>query len=203
MDFLSLFFYRLPQDYIPKKRKKKVPSCIFSQESWCSSTNHVCKYNCMYSILHSYIHSTSKTSIYSVSRRLTDFSVLDEAYFLPNSFYVDFPIEINVPHTQTIQLAVIYTMVLLRFFSSQLFCFQKYSFGRTCSLFIKRTKARFDIARNFDNCRDKKVYKNSRYIFAPWTYSCKILTESKTFCAFYFLSFFAKKISCHHKMWIA
>ena len=108
MDFLSLFFYRLPQDYIPKKRKKKVPSCIFSQESWCSSTHHVCKYNCMYSILHSYIHSTSKTSIYSVIRRLTDFSVLDEAYFLPNSFYVDFPIEINVPHTQTIQLAVIY-----------------------------------------------------------------------------------------------
>ena len=64
MDFLSLFFYRLPQDYIPKKRKKKVSSCIFSQESWCSSTNHVCKYNCMYSILHSYIHSTSKTSTY-------------------------------------------------------------------------------------------------------------------------------------------
>ena len=39
--------------------------------------------------------------VHSVSRR-TDFSVLDEAYFLPNSFYVDFPIEINVPHTQTI-----------------------------------------------------------------------------------------------------
>ena len=50
---------------------------------------------------------TSKTRMYSVSRRLTDFSVLDEAYFLPNSFYVDFPIEINVPHTQTIKVAVI------------------------------------------------------------------------------------------------
>ena len=99
--FLSFFIDFLKTTYL-KKRKKKVPSCIFSQESWCSSTNHVCKYNCMYSILHSYIHSTSKTSIYSVSRRLTDFSVLDEAYFLPNSFYVDFPIEINVPHTQTI-----------------------------------------------------------------------------------------------------
>ena len=34
--------------------------------------------------------------------------MLDEAYFLPNSFYVDFPIEINVPHTQTIKVAVIY-----------------------------------------------------------------------------------------------
>ena len=98
MDFLSLFFYRLPQDYIPKKRKKKVPSCIFSQESWCSSTHH------LYVLCASLVH---RKLVYSVSRRLTDFSVLDEAYFLPNSFYVDFPIEINVPHTQTIKVAVI------------------------------------------------------------------------------------------------
>ena len=104
MDFLSLFFYRLPQDYIPKKKEEKKCRHVFlvKKVGAVLHTMYVLKYNCMYSILHSYIHSTSKTSIYSVSRRLTDFSVLDEAYFLPNSFYVDFPIEINVPHTQTI-----------------------------------------------------------------------------------------------------
>ena len=120
MDFLSLFFYRLPQDYIPKKGRKKCRHVFLVKKVGAVlHTMYVNTIVCIVFCTPKYILSTSKTSIYSVSRRLTDFSVLDEAYFLPNSFYVDFPIEINVPHTQTIKVAVIsdgFAMIFLEMF---------------------------------------------------------------------------------------
>ena len=108
--FLSYFIDFLKTTYLKKRKKKS--AVMYFQSRKLVQFYTPCMYNTIVCIV---FCTTSKTSIYSVSRRLTDFSVLDEAYFLPNSFYVDFPIEINVPHTQTIQLAVMYTMVLQRF----------------------------------------------------------------------------------------